>query len=158
MAQPADDEKNEGILKSAQQEEIKPMPAVWAEVVSRARDQKARIEASPPPSPPPAPVAEEVEPEQSAKEMTPEEQRAWNEKLIQAGRYLKGKKRAWGIDRHIYHKIPQPLDRRVNRHVDRRLSLHVVHIVRKPVDRRIRRGVGCIKGTNPFRRMATWRH
>jgi len=158
VAKPADSEKNEGILKRArkQREEIKPMRTVWAEVVSQARDEKARIEASPPP--PPAPVAEEPEPEEIAKEVTPEEQRELNEKRMRAARYLNGRKRTWGIDKHIYHKIPRPLDRRADRHVDRKLTLKIVHVIRRPVDRRIRRGRGLIEGVNPFRRMANWRH
>jgi len=158
MAQPADDEKVEGLLKRAQgeKEEIRPIIAVWAELASRVRDEKARIEALPPPPPPPAPIEEE--PEESPREMTPEEQREWNEKLIRAGRYLRAKGRVFGVDRHIYHMIPRPVDRRVNKHVDTRLSLYVTHMIRRPVDRRIRRGRGLIKGVNPFRKMATWRH
>lgn len=160
MAQQTDDEKVEGLLKRAQgeKEEIRPIIAVWAELASRVRDEKARIAALPPPPPPPPPIEEE--PEESPREMTSEEQREWNEKLMRAGRYVRAikRRRVFGVDRHIYHMIPRPLDRRVDKHLDTRLTLHKTHIIRRPVDRRIRRGRGLIEGVNPFRMMKTWRN
>ena len=86
MAQQTDDEKVEWLLKRAQgqKEEIRPIIAVWAELASRVRDEKAQIAALPPTPPPLAPIEEESE--DSLREMTPEEQKEWNEKLMRAGR------------------------------------------------------------------------
>lgn len=141
-----------GRYKESESVNRRAMPPVWSEVVARVQAEKAKLAASPPP-PPTLPVAEEkIETEEATPEAPLEEQIEWNKKAIEAGRYLKERRVVWGVDRHIYHKIPQPLDRCKDRHVDRRISRKRTHLIRRPIDRRIHRGAGRIRGVNPFRR------
>ena len=119
--------------------------SVWADVAAEVKERITAIEAPPPPA-----VEEEV-PKKG--EMTAEEEREWNEKLLAAGRYCRERKTVWGIDRKISPKIRVTENKRIDKHIDSRVeNNNVKHRIRRPASRKIHRGVGRIKGVNPFRK------
>ena len=119
--------------------------SVWADVVAGVKEGKATIETPPPPA-----RAEEV-PQKG--EMTAEEEKEWNEKLLAAARYSREGRRVWGIDRKISPKIRVAVDKGIDKHIDSRVGdKHVTHRMKRPISRKVHRGVGRIKGLNPFRR------
>lgn len=115
----------------------------WADVVAGVKERKATIE---------TPPAVEVQVPRK-REMTAEEEREWNRKLIEAGICSRGRRRTWGIDRKISPLIRVAVDRRTDKQIDRSAGdKHVKHRIRRAKDRRVYRGAGKIKGVNPFKR------
>lgn len=127
---------------------MKEKDSVWDDVVAGVQAMKTSIEASPTPSEEAPQKVEAV-----ARQMTPEEEREWNRKLLEAGRRSRGRKVAWGVDKHKYPLIRVTVDRHADRSVDRSAGdTHVRHRMKRPISRKVHRGAGRIKGVNPFKK------